>query len=126
MGIVQDLVTKLQGCEENMVVAANSQEESDLFLEINQTCTAETNKEQVGGKILIINSKFYMDFFSFILTYLELLILKWPLCLGPAFCTWLRLQASMFGAVVFGSGDGCFASSHTESRQIKAPMCSTE
>lgn len=66
MGIVQDLVTKLQGCEENTVVAGNSQEQSDLFLEINQTCTAEANKEQVGGKKLIFNSNlFLMDLFFF-------------------------------------------------------------
>ncbi|XP_042342998.1 nucleolar pre-ribosomal-associated protein 1 [Plectropomus leopardus] len=56
MGILQDLVTKLQGfqettnCEQPAAAAAtaeNSQEGSDLFLEINQSSTAEANKEQI-------------------------------------------------------------------------------
>ncbi|XP_071780840.2 nucleolar pre-ribosomal-associated protein 1 [Centroberyx gerrardi] len=50
MGILQDLVTKLQGFQETTnsePVAVNSQEGSDLFLEINQPSTTETNKEQI-------------------------------------------------------------------------------
>lgn len=51
MGILQDVVAKLQGFEDTTKcepVAESSQEGSDLFLEINQLSAAETNKEQVG------------------------------------------------------------------------------
>ncbi|KAM9358652.1 nucleolar pre-ribosomal-associated protein 1 [Symphorus nematophorus] len=51
MGILQDLVTKLQGFQESTnsepVAAENSKEGSDLFLEINQSSTVEASKEQV-------------------------------------------------------------------------------
>ncbi|XP_035536073.1 nucleolar pre-ribosomal-associated protein 1 [Morone saxatilis] len=50
MGILQDLVTKLQGFQETTnsePAAENSQEGSDLFLEINQSSTVEANKEQI-------------------------------------------------------------------------------
>lgn len=53
MGILQDLVTKLQGFQETTnsePAAENSEEGSDLFLEINQLSTVEANKEQVGKK----------------------------------------------------------------------------
>lgn len=55
MGILQDLVTRLQGFEEatnceQPAAAENSQEGSDLFLEIDQSTTVEANKEQVGKK----------------------------------------------------------------------------
>ncbi|XP_029923746.1 nucleolar pre-ribosomal-associated protein 1 isoform X2 [Myripristis murdjan] len=49
MGILQDVVAKLQGFQDTTTcepVAESSQEGSDLFLEINQLSTAETNKEQ--------------------------------------------------------------------------------
>lgn len=52
MGILHDLVSKLQGFQESAhcepAAAENSQEGSDLFLEISQLSTAEANKEQVG------------------------------------------------------------------------------
>ncbi|XP_031719530.1 nucleolar pre-ribosomal-associated protein 1 isoform X1 [Anarrhichthys ocellatus] len=50
MGILLDLVTRLQGFEEKTSsepAAENSQEGSDLFLEINQSSTVEGNKEQI-------------------------------------------------------------------------------
>ncbi|KAI3354092.1 hypothetical protein L3Q82_018642 [Scortum barcoo] len=50
MGILQDLVIKLQGFQETAnsePAAENSQEGSDLFLEINQLSTVEANKEQI-------------------------------------------------------------------------------
>ncbi|XP_037631816.1 nucleolar pre-ribosomal-associated protein 1 isoform X2 [Sebastes umbrosus] len=50
MGILLDLVTKLQGFQETTnsePAAQNSQEGSDLFLEINHSSTAEANKEQI-------------------------------------------------------------------------------
>ncbi|XP_059187700.1 nucleolar pre-ribosomal-associated protein 1 isoform X2 [Centropristis striata] len=50
MGILLDLVTKLQGFQETTdsePAAENSQEGSDLFLEINQSSTVEANKEQI-------------------------------------------------------------------------------
>ncbi|XP_041796305.1 nucleolar pre-ribosomal-associated protein 1 isoform X2 [Chelmon rostratus] len=50
MGILQGLLTKLQGFQETTnpePAAENSQEGSDLFLEINQSSTVETNKEQI-------------------------------------------------------------------------------
>lgn len=61
MGILQDLVTKLQGFQETTnsePASENSQEGSDLFLEINQSSTVEANKEQVGEKF-----SFYSDFY---------------------------------------------------------------
>ncbi|KAM7399033.1 hypothetical protein PAMP_018327 [Pampus punctatissimus] len=48
MGILRDLVTKLQGFEVTTEPAVeNSQEGSDLFLEINQSSTVEASKEQI-------------------------------------------------------------------------------
>ncbi|TDH14693.1 hypothetical protein EPR50_G00022920 [Perca flavescens] len=50
MGILLDLVTKLQGFQETTnsePAAENSQEGSDLFLETNQSSIAEANKEQI-------------------------------------------------------------------------------
>ncbi|XP_076592199.1 nucleolar pre-ribosomal-associated protein 1 [Chaetodon auriga] len=50
MGILQNLLTKLQGFQETTnpePAAENSQEGSDLFLEINQSSTVEANKEQI-------------------------------------------------------------------------------
>ncbi|KAL3057633.1 hypothetical protein OYC64_007984 [Pagothenia borchgrevinki] len=56
MGILHDLVSKLQGFQESAhsepAAAENSQEGSDLFLEINQLSTAEANKEQVLVSVL--------------------------------------------------------------------------
>lgn len=52
MAILQDLVIKLQSFQETTdsePAAENSQEGSDLFLEINQSSTVEANKEQVRG-----------------------------------------------------------------------------
>lgn len=54
MGILRDLVTKLQAFQEtpnSEPVAENSQEGSELFMEINQLSTGEANKEQVGEKL---------------------------------------------------------------------------
>lgn len=53
MEMLQDVVTKLQSFEEatsSDAVMENSQEGSDLFLELNQSQTVECNKEQVRGK----------------------------------------------------------------------------
>uniref|UniRef100_A0A8C9ZQ89 URB1 ribosome biogenesis homolog n=1 Tax=Sander lucioperca TaxID=283035 RepID=A0A8C9ZQ89_SANLU len=50
MGILLDLVTRLQGFQETTTsepAAENSQEGSDLFLETDQSSTAEANKEQI-------------------------------------------------------------------------------
>ncbi|XP_068174249.1 nucleolar pre-ribosomal-associated protein 1 [Antennarius striatus] len=50
MGILRELVTKLhayQETENSEPAAENSEEESDLFLEINQSCTGESSKEQI-------------------------------------------------------------------------------
>ncbi|XP_056139099.1 nucleolar pre-ribosomal-associated protein 1 [Lampris incognitus] len=50
MGILQELVTKLQGFQETTnsePVAGDPQEGSDLFLEVNQSFTMDTNKEQI-------------------------------------------------------------------------------
>uniref|UniRef100_A0A673CC10 URB1 ribosome biogenesis homolog n=1 Tax=Sphaeramia orbicularis TaxID=375764 RepID=A0A673CC10_9TELE len=51
MGILQDLVIKLQDLQETTITsesaAENSQERSDLFLEINQSLQPQTNKEQI-------------------------------------------------------------------------------
>ncbi|KAG8001883.1 Nucleolar pre-ribosomal-associated protein 1 [Nibea albiflora] len=50
MEILQDLVTKLQGYQDTInpePAAENSQEGSELFLEINQSPTVEANKEQI-------------------------------------------------------------------------------
>ncbi|CAK6968909.1 nucleolar pre-ribosomal-associated protein 1 [Scomber scombrus] len=50
MGILQDLVTKLldvQVTTNSEPAAENSQEGSDLFLEINQSSTVEASKEQI-------------------------------------------------------------------------------
>ncbi|PWA28006.1 hypothetical protein CCH79_00012128, partial [Gambusia affinis] len=50
MEMLQDVVTKLQSFEEatsSDAVMENSQEGSDLFLELNQSQTVECNKEQV-------------------------------------------------------------------------------
>ncbi|XP_044210403.1 nucleolar pre-ribosomal-associated protein 1 isoform X1 [Thunnus albacares] len=50
MGILQDLVTKLIGFQvttDSEPAAENSQEGSDLFLEINQSSTVEASKDQV-------------------------------------------------------------------------------
>ncbi|KAF3847470.1 hypothetical protein F7725_020498 [Dissostichus mawsoni] len=56
MGILHDLVSKLLGFQESAhsepAAAENSQEGSDLFLEINQLSTAEANKEQVLVSVL--------------------------------------------------------------------------
>ncbi|KAI4816002.1 hypothetical protein KUCAC02_006121, partial [Chaenocephalus aceratus] len=56
MGILHDLVSKLQGFQESAhcepAAAENSQEGSDLFLEISQLSTAEANKEQVLFSVL--------------------------------------------------------------------------
>lgn len=54
MGILQDLVTRLQGFQETTYSeesAETSQEESELFLEINQSSMGEANKEQVVEKL---------------------------------------------------------------------------
>lgn len=51
MGILQDLVTKLRDFQEaanSEPAAENSQEGSDLFLEIDQSSTVEANKERVS------------------------------------------------------------------------------
>lgn len=61
MEILQDLVTRLQGYQDTTnpePAAENSQEGSELFLEINQSPTVEANKEQVGE-----SSAFYSDFY---------------------------------------------------------------
>ncbi|XP_068601520.1 nucleolar pre-ribosomal-associated protein 1 [Brachionichthys hirsutus] len=50
MGILRDLVTKLQACQETASsepAAENSPEESDLFLEFNQSFPGEAIKEQI-------------------------------------------------------------------------------
>ncbi|TMS07347.1 Nucleolar pre-ribosomal-associated protein 1 [Larimichthys crocea] len=50
MEILQDLVTRLQGYQDTTnpePAAENSQEGSELFLEINQSPTVEANKEQI-------------------------------------------------------------------------------
>ncbi|XP_068441753.1 nucleolar pre-ribosomal-associated protein 1 isoform X2 [Clinocottus analis] len=50
MGILLDLVIKLQGFQKNTSsepAEENSEERSHLFLEINQSSTAECNKEQI-------------------------------------------------------------------------------
>ncbi|KAM9852858.1 nucleolar pre-ribosomal-associated protein 1 [Aulostomus maculatus] len=50
MGILQDLVTKLQGfhvTKNSELAAENQPEGSELFLEISQSSTAESNKEQI-------------------------------------------------------------------------------
>lgn len=60
MGILQDLVTKLQDFQEPTMsepTAENSQEASDLFLEPNQLSTVEANNEKVRKKF-----SFYGDF----------------------------------------------------------------
>lgn len=62
MGILQDLVTKLQDFQEatnSEPAPENSQEGSDRFLEINQSSTVEANKERV-----CFYSDFYLDFLS--------------------------------------------------------------
>lgn len=146
MGILLDLVTKLQDFQETTnsePATENSQEGSDLFLESNQSSTVEANKEQVGKEFSFYSNFSLMECFfylfelwviimsliitSIILLFLELLILiRHPLCLDPSFCAWLHLQAPMFGAVVSGSGAGRFASSRSEPHQTKAPVCSAE
>ncbi|XP_029302759.1 nucleolar pre-ribosomal-associated protein 1 isoform X2 [Cottoperca gobio] len=50
MGILLDLVSKLQGFQETTIsepAAENSQEGADLFLEVHQSSTTEANKEQI-------------------------------------------------------------------------------
>nr|XP_046245595.1 nucleolar pre-ribosomal-associated protein 1 [Scatophagus argus] len=50
MGILQDMVTRLQGFQETTnsePAPENSQEGTDLFLEINQSSTVEANKEKL-------------------------------------------------------------------------------
>ena len=135
MGILHDLVSKLQGFEESAhsepAAAENSQEGSDLFLEINQLSTAEANKEQVGkGSLLtFIGWKMKNTFYSIysISTDFQMTdAFLAPLCLGPCFGPWLDLQASVFAAVVSGSGAGCSASSHSEPRQAEAHVRSAE
>lgn len=57
MAILQDLVIKLQSFQETTdseQAAENSQEGSDLFLEINQSSTVEANKEQVRGIVQFV------------------------------------------------------------------------
>lgn len=54
VGILQDLVMKLQGFQESAQpepTAVDSQEGSDLFLESNQSAIVESNREKVIGKI---------------------------------------------------------------------------
>lgn len=55
MEMLQELVTKLQSFEEtsDSKPAAETQKESDLFLEVNQSPTVEANKEQVGKELII-------------------------------------------------------------------------
>lgn len=60
MGILLDLVTKLKEFQENtnpVTTAEKPQEESEFFLEINQSSTEEVKKEQVGEKY---NSNFIL------------------------------------------------------------------
>lgn len=56
MEMLQDVITKLQTFEETTSAdpaVENSQEGSDLSLELNQSQTIECNKEQVRGKKLL-------------------------------------------------------------------------
>lgn len=56
MGTLQKLVTKLQSFEEtsdSKPAAEKSQEESDLFMEVNRSPTVEASKEQVGEGLII-------------------------------------------------------------------------
>lgn len=64
MGILQDLVAKLQGFQgttDSEPAVETCQEGSDLFLEINQQPAAEANKDQV-------RKTFYRD--SHVMDYL--------------------------------------------------------
>ena len=81
MGILQDLVTKLQGFQESAnsesaaAAGESSQEGSDLFLEIDHSSAVEANKEQVEKKF-----SFYTDFYL-----MEFLLLKGAICNGWTF-----------------------------------------
>lgn len=65
MAILLDLVTKLKDFQENtnsVPTAEKTQEESELFLEIDQSSTGETKKEQVGDKLsYVFVSLFHAD-----------------------------------------------------------------
>lgn len=64
MGILQDLVTKLQSCQETKAsepAAEEAQEGSELFLEVNQSSPAEANKEQVGKSSALSRDLYLMD-----------------------------------------------------------------
>lgn len=63
MGILQDLVTKLQDFQEATnpePAPENSQEGSDLFLEIDPSSTVEANKERVS----VYSDFYFVDFLS--------------------------------------------------------------
>lgn len=68
MGILLDLVTKLQGFHETTnsepTATENSKEGSDLFLEINESSPVEANKEQVGKKFSFYDDFYLMEIFS--------------------------------------------------------------
>lgn len=56
MGILQDLVAKLQGFQETTSSEPEGekvQDGSDIFPEITQSSSVETNKEQVGEKFTV-------------------------------------------------------------------------
>lgn len=56
MGILQDLVAKLQNLEETLdskPAAETSQQESDLFLGVDESPAVEASKEQVGEELLV-------------------------------------------------------------------------
>lgn len=63
MGILQDLVAKLQSFEETLdfKAAAEKSQASDLFLEVNESPAVEANKEQVGKESI---TEAVLDFFS--------------------------------------------------------------
>lgn len=66
MGILQELVTKLQSFQvttNSEQAADNSQEGSDLFLEISQSSTVEASKEQVTKQFSFYNHFYLMDVF---------------------------------------------------------------
>lgn len=66
MGILRDLVTELQAFPETTdsePAAENSQEGSDLFLEVNQSSTGEAIKEKVRGGTSCYSDLYLMDVF---------------------------------------------------------------
>ncbi len=97
MGILQDLVTKLQGFQETTncePATENSQEESDLFLEINQSSTVETNKQQVWKKFSFYNDFYLMEPFFFAGTLTSVIKLN---------CTMFRMTEFNVAPSVFRS-----------------------